>query len=205
MLEFPGFLLALCSRLHASGTNHYPECLEALGVVIKGTIMVRVFIGMLMAVLGLGLPAAAQDLAGMATAVNADHIMMGETTFALYGIDAPEPDQANACFSGRRYYGCYDNAKRQLETLLSFGPIECNYTGTPSLLGIPYMTCGAFGEDIAEEMVLSGFAFAFRKQSDKYVEAEETAQAAQVGLWQPGIRFDKPWDWRVMMGRPIGP
>ena len=167
--------------------------------------MVRVFIGMIVMVVGFGLPAAAQDLVGMATAVNADHIMIGETTFALYGIDAPEPDQADACFAGRRYYGCYDNALRQLQILLSFGPIECNYVESPALLGVPYMTCGAFGEDIAEEMVLSGFAFAFREQSDLYVEAEAIAEAARDGLWQPGIRFDRPWDWRVMMGRPIGP
>jgi len=167
--------------------------------------MIRVFIGMMVVLLGAGLPAGAQDLAGMATAVNADHIMIGETTFALYGIDAPEPDQANDCFAGRRFYGCYDNALRKLKTLLSYGPIECDYVESPTLLGVPYMICGAFGEDIAEEMVLSGFAFAFREQSDKYIEAEEAAQAARAGLWQPGIRFDMPWDWRVMMGRPIGP
>ena len=148
---------------------------------------------------------AAQDLAGLATAVDADHITIGDTTFALYGIDAPEPDQAKACFAGRRFYGCYDNAVRQLETLLSFGPLECNYIGSPSLLGFPYMICTAFGEDIGEEMVLSGFAFAFREQTDKYVEAEKIAEAARAGLWQPGIRFDLPWDWRVMMGRPLGP
>ena len=167
--------------------------------------MGRVFFGGFAAVFLLAAAVQSQELAGMATAVNADHLEINGVTFALFGIDAPEPDQAGACFAGRRFYGCYDNALRQLETLLSFGPVTCTPAEEPGLLGVPYMICTAFGEDIGEEMVLSGFAFAFRQQTDRYVEAEESARAAGVGLWQPGIRFDPPWDWRVLMGRPVGP
>ena len=166
--------------------------------------MKRVLLGLIGAA-GLVAVATAQDLTGVATPIDADHVLIGDTTIALYGIDAPEPDQAGACFAGRRIYGCYENALRQMQFLTSLGPLHCIGTGAADLFGIPYMICTAAGEDVGEAMVLAGFAFAFRQQTDLYVEAEETAKAAQVGLWQPGIRYDMPWDWRVMMGRPVGP
>ncbi len=148
--------------------------------------------------------AAAQDLAGTATPINADHFSIQDIQIALYGIDAPEPDQGG-CFAGRRSFGCYDNALRQLQILTSTGPLECMDTGETDVLGTPYMICTAGGEDVGEAMVLAGVAFAFRQQTDKYVEAEEAAKAGRMGLWQPGLRYDMPWDWRVMMGRAIGP
>jgi endonuclease YncB( thermonuclease family) len=52
-------------------------------------------------------------------------------------------------------------------------------------------------------MVRSGMALAFLPQSDMYVEAEAEARDAGRGIWQPGIRFTLPWEWRVMNGRPI--
>ena len=115
---------------------------------------------------------------------------------------APDPDQADACFVGRLPFGCYDNALRQLQMLISLGPIECTDTGDVDLYGTPYMTCTAGGEDIGEAMVRAGVAMAFRHQTDKYVEAEEAAKAEPAGLWQPGIRFDMPWDWRFSRGPP---
>jgi endonuclease YncB( thermonuclease family) len=149
--------------------------------------------------------AAAQDQAGTATPINADHLSIQGIQIALYGIDAPEPDQAENCFAGRRSFGCYDNALRQLQILTSMGPLECMDVGKTDVLGAPYMICTVGGEDVGEAMVLAGVAFAFRQQTDKYVEAEEAAKAGRMGLWQPGLRYDMPWDWRVMMGRPIGP
>lgn len=149
--------------------------------------------------------ASAQDVTGMATPINADHISIQGIQIALYGIDAPEADQAGSCFAGRRFFGCYDNALRQLQILTSTGPLECTDTGEADILGTPYMICTSAGEDVGEAMVLAGVAFAFRQQTDKYAEAEELAKAGRLGLWQPGLRYDMPWDWRVMMGRSAGP
>ena len=43
-------------------------------------------------------------------------------------------------------------------------------------------------------MVASGWAFADKSQSGDYAPHEETAQAAQEGVWSG--EFIAPWDWR---------
>ena len=42
-------------------------------------------------------------------------------------------------------------------------------------------------------MVRSGWALAYRRYSDDYVEEEAIAQAAQAGLWRG--EFVPPWEW----------
>ena len=39
--------------------------------------------------------------------------------------------------------------------------------------------------------------------SDKYKDLEAEAKAAKRGLWQDGIRFTVPWQWREMDGKDV--
>ncbi len=50
------------------------------------------------------------------------------------------------------------------------------------------------GTDIRRWMVRQGFAVAYRKYSKRYVEAEEAAKKAKIGVWQGP--FVMPWEWR---------
>ena len=43
-------------------------------------------------------------------------------------------------------------------------------------------------------MVLFGYAIAYLRYSDKYLEEQEIAKAIKLGLWQGD--FDMPEDWR---------
>ncbi len=155
----------------------------------------------------LSAPVAAQEVVGRARAISSDQITIGNQRINLYGIDAPDPDQDNDCTAnGRTRYGCATNAKRALEILVDLGPVTCADTGAKNFIGIPYMTCllgGANGLDIGADLVRQGWAVAFRPQSDKYAALEDEAKAKGVGLWQPGIRFTTPWEWRVMDAKPI--
>lgn len=151
-------------------------------------------------------PATAQEatVSGRARALQADQIVIGTQRISLWGIDAPDPDQDRECVASNRvFYGCYTNAKRALEILVDLGPVECKDTGQKNYVNFPYMTCTMGGIDIAEDLVKSGWAFAFRLQTDKYVAAEATAKAAKKGMWQDGIRYTLPWEWREMNGRPL--
>ncbi|MSP21315.1 MAG: hypothetical protein EXQ93_07365 [Alphaproteobacteria bacterium] len=148
---------------------------------------------------------AAQDMSmkGMARALQADQIVIGTQRVSLYGIDAPDPDQDRECLAGRTFFGCYTNAKRALEILVSLGPVECTDSGERNYINFPYMTCKLGQLDIAEDLVRQGWAFAFKQQSPKYVEAEAEARAAKKGMWQTTIRFTFPWEWREINGRPL--
>jgi endonuclease YncB( thermonuclease family) len=142
-------------------------------------------------------------ITGRARALQADQIVIGTQRISLFGIDAPDPDQDRECFAGRTFYGCATNAKRALEILVDLGPVTCTDTGLRNYVNFPYMTCKLGELDIAEDLVRDGWAFAFRRQSDKYVEAEAQAKAARKGMWQDGIRYTLPWEWREMNGRPV--
>lgn len=158
-----------------------------------------VFSGLLMAT-----AVQAQDVTGTAAVIQADQIAIDDARISIFGIDAPDPDQDRECSAGRQFFGCYTNARRQMEILVDEGPVTCSPTGEFNYVRFPYMVCTtASGEDIGDVMVRSGMALAFLPQSDMYVEAEAEARDAGRGIWQPGIRFTLPWEWRVMNGRPI--
>ena len=54
--------------------------------------------------------------------------------------------------------------------------------------------CTAGGQDLAAWLARNGLALAFRRYSLYYVEDEQTAQAAGLGVWRG--EFVMPWDWR---------
>lgn len=159
-------------------------------------------------VVGAGVAHSQDVVTGVAGVLQADQIVIEVDgrlmRINIYGIDAPDPDMDRQCRVGRKPFGCFSNAKRQMEILVDEGPVTCVPTGEFNYVAFPYMVCKtASGEDMGEAMVRAGHALAFIPQSDMYVEVEEQARAAGLGLWQEGLEFPLPWEWRVMNGRPI--
>ena len=54
--------------------------------------------------------------------------------------------------------------------------------------------CHAGKGDIAEYMVWTGYALAYRKYSQMYANAENDARRNRRGMWQG--QFTKPWNYR---------
>jgi endonuclease YncB( thermonuclease family) len=54
--------------------------------------------------------------------------------------------------------------------------------------------CRAGGEDLNAWLVSQGGALAYRHYSTAYVDEEDVARAAQLGIWRGA--FTAPWDWR---------
>ena len=148
--------------------------------------------------------ASPEKITGVAEVVQADQIVINGELISIFGIDAPDPGQDEECRVGRKLFGCYSNARRMMEILIDEGPFTCTPEGTANYVDVPYMSCtSGSGADIGFEMVSSGVALAFRPQSDRYVGVEEDARANRRGLWQPGILFTIPWEWRTVRSLPI--
>jgi endonuclease YncB( thermonuclease family) len=49
-------------------------------------------------------------------------------------------------------------------------------------------------ESLSRYIVKNGYAFAYRRYSDQFVQDEEYAKSNQLGLWK--MKFDFPWDYR---------
>ena len=54
--------------------------------------------------------------------------------------------------------------------------------------------CRYGGEDLNAWMVSQGWALAYRRYAQDYVDEEAGAKAARVGIWRGD--FVPPWDWR---------
>ncbi|MHA6728829.1 thermonuclease family protein [Devosia sp. A369] len=131
---------------------------------------------------------------GPAEALNADIVKIGQDRVVLWGIDAPEPDQN--CRANGRNWGCFDAALRTLQALIASGPVTCFTTTQSDPFNRFYAICEVGGVDINAQMVKAGMALAFPKESDAYTSVQVDAIMAGVGLWQPGVEFQPPWEWR---------
>lgn len=138
----------------------------------------------------------AETLAGRATVIDGDTIEIAGTHIRLEGIDAPE--KAQTC--GRRWLGswsCGEAASKELGKLIGSRRVDCESRGHDKygrVLGV----CFVDGRDINAEMVRNGFAWAFVKYSQSYIEVEAEARALKIGIWQgeaePAWEFrDKRW------------
>ena len=54
--------------------------------------------------------------------------------------------------------------------------------------------CYAKDVNLNEELVRQGWAFAYRRYSEEFIEAEDEARDVQRGLWAGEV--EAPWLWR---------
>lgn len=132
-------------------------------------------------------------LQGVTRVVDGDTIVVGTVRVRLEGIDAPETTQT----CGRRLFGhwrCGEEATRQLAKLIGDQPVRCEDKGLDKyrrVLG----HCYAGSIDLNAEMVRTGYAWAFVRYSQAYVEIEAEARRARVGIWQGEAMT--AWDFRA--------
>lgn len=127
--------------------------------------------------------------------VDGDTIRIDDTTFRLYGIDAPEAGQTCNDASGGSWR-CGDGATRHLETLIGDAVPVCDDRGLDDYDRV-LAVCTVSGVDINRAMVLDGYAWAFRRYSEDYVSDEGVALAAGMQIWQAATQ--SAWDYRAAM------
>ena len=54
--------------------------------------------------------------------------------------------------------------------------------------------CFVNGESLSKFLVRSGYAFAYRKYSNKFIKDEEFAKTNKIGMWS--MTFQYPWSFR---------
>ena len=131
---------------------------------------------------------------GTGQAIEADHIVVNGTVFALYGIEAPLRIQG--CVDGQQSFPCGIVALEVLEEILAEGEVTCQEERDDHLRRrmLRYGRCTIGSIDVGAEMVRRGMAMAFPDQSDEYIELEQTARETQTGLWAAD-HFEPPWLW----------
>ena len=143
------------------------------------------------AILFIAFPAWA-DITGPARVIDGDTIVIAGERIRLHGIDAPELKQK--CKTRKlKDQQCGVLAKQALEKLIRGQDVTCKGDKRDRykrLLAVCYV--GPFS--VNEQMVVDGWALAYRKYSNDYVRAETFAKSRREGMWR--TEFDLPWEWR---------
>ncbi len=139
-----------------------------------------------------GADTAQAGISGRASVIDGDTLEIHGTRIRLYGIDAPESSQTCKRPSGDTWR-CGQRAAIALAEFLRAGPIDCEERGRDRYRRV-IAVCFKAGTNVNEWMVRTGWAVAYRKYSEDYVGAEETAYKRGVGIWSG--EFVMPWAWR---------
>jgi len=123
--------------------------------------------------------------------VDGDTIILNGEKIRFSGIDTPELKQT--CLRDNEEVGCGMFAKMLLvkkignSTPICIGKKKDFYKRTLA-------ECFVNGESLSKFLVRSGYAFAYRKYSKKFVKDEDFAKANKLGMWS--MTFQYPWDFR---------
>ena len=125
------------------------------------------------------------------TVVDGDTIKLGDVKIRFSGIDAPEINQT--CVASEGKVACGKITRDMLMTKVTNNKISCTDEGK-DFYGRVLGECFVNGESLSRYLVRQGFAFAYRKYSDKFISDEEYAKSNRLGMWS--MKFQYPWDYR---------
>ena len=123
--------------------------------------------------------------------VDGDTIVLNDEKIRFSGIDTPELKQT--CVDKGQEVFCGVLAKMLLIEKIGNETPECISEGK-DIYKRTLAECFINGESLSSFLVRSGYAFAYRKYSKKFIEDEEFARANKLGLWS--MKFQYPWDFR---------
>ena len=129
----------------------------------------------------------AQDL----KIIDGDTIVLNGEKIRFTGIDTPELKQT--CIQDDQEIDCGLTAKMLLVKKIGNNTPECISEGK-DVYKRTLAECFVNGESLSSFLVRSGYAFAYRKYSKKFIKDEDFAKANKLGMW--AMTFQYPWDFR---------
>ena len=145
----------------------------------------------LLPIVALGLLLCNISLANNIKVVDGDTIVLNGEKIRFSGIDTPELKQN--CLKDDEKVSCGISAKILLVKKIGNNTPECIREGK-DVYKRTLAECFVNGESLSKFLVRSGYAFAYRKYSTKFIEDEEFAKANKLGMW--AMTFQYPWDFR---------
>jgi len=123
--------------------------------------------------------------------VDGDTIHLNGEKIRFTGIDAPELKQT--CIKEGVKFSCGAKVKKILIEKIGINKVECISEGKDRYKRT-LAECFVNGESLSSYLVRSGYAFAYRKYSKKFIKDEDYAKANKLGMW--AMTFQYPWDYR---------
>ena len=125
--------------------------------------------------------------------VDGDTIHLNAEKIRFTGIDTPELKQT--CIKEGVIDPCGVTAKEILIEKIGDNKVECISEGKDQYKRT-LAECFVNSESLSSYLVRSGYAFAYRKYSKKFIVDEDYAKLNKIGMWS--MEFDFPWDYRKL-------
>jgi endonuclease YncB( thermonuclease family) len=123
--------------------------------------------------------------------VDGDTIHLNGIKIRFTGIDTPEIKQT--CINNGVKDPCGVTAKVILIEKIGDNKVECISEGKDQYKRT-LAECFVNNESLSSYLVRSGYAFAYRRYSKKFVPDEDYARINTIGMWS--MKFDYPWEYR---------
>ena len=120
-----------------------------------------------------------------------DTITINGEKIRFSGIDTPEIKQA--CVKDGAKNLCGIKAKEILADKIANNKVNCLSEGKDQYKRT-LAECFVNDESLSSYLVRSGYAFAYRKYSNKFIKDEDYARMKKIGMWS--MEFEYPWDYR---------
>ena len=120
-----------------------------------------------------------------------DTIKINGEKIRFSGIDTPELKQN--CIKEGESDPCGITAKQILIDKIGNNKVICISEGKDQYKRT-LAECYVNDESLSSYLVRSGYAFAYRRYSKKFIIDENYAKFNKLGMWS--MEFDYPWDWR---------
>ena len=126
--------------------------------------------------------------------IDGDTIHLNGEKIRFTGIDTPELKQT--CIKEGVIDECGVTAKKILIDKIANNNVECISEGKDQYKRT-LAECFVNNESLSSYLVRSGYAFAYRRYSKKFIPDEDYARINTIGMWS--MKFDYPWDYRKLM------
>ena len=123
--------------------------------------------------------------------IDGDTIHLYGEKIRFSGIDSPEIKQT--CKKNNEIIKCGILAKELLIKIIGKNRINCIIEGKDQYKRT-LAECFVNDLSLSSYLVKSGYAFAYRKYSKKFITDEDFARSNNLGMWS--MKFEYPWDWR---------
>ena len=132
-----------------------------------------------------------KSIFGKPKIVDGDTIHIGKNKIRLHAIDAPEIKQS--CFKNGKKWSCGVQSTKFLKKIIGKDKIRCISNGKDSYKRY-IAVCYKNNIDLNRQMVLNGWAIAYKYYSLDYIEEEEHAKLNKFGIWIG--EFEEPYKFR---------
>jgi endonuclease YncB( thermonuclease family) len=131
------------------------------------------------------------EIVGVASVIDGDTLDIHGKRIRFFGIDAPESSQL--CDLAGEKYQCGQKAALALDEKIAKQTVRCEEKDIDRYKRI-VAVCFIDTTNLNAWMISNGHALAYREYSQEFVEMENKAKAARVGIWAG--TFQPPWDYR---------